>query len=252
MSVVAVIPARYGAMRFPGKPLAPIAGKPMIQHVADRARQAAGVTRVIVATDDERIREVVLAFGGEAVMTRGDHRCGTERVAEVARQVEAEIYVNVQGDEPMIEPAAIEAAIDAMYASASVSIATLAANIRQASELGDPNVVKVVINFDESALYFSRAPIPWVRDATLAGAVQHYRHIGLYAFRRDALLEYPTLPPGILERAEQLEQLRWIENGYPIGVVTGEFSSLSVDAPEDVAKVEEAMREREKGNAAGN
>ncbi len=132
----------------------------------------------------------------------------------------------------------------------TVSIATLAAPIRQAAELGDANVVKVASNFDENALYFSRAPIPWVRDAEMAGTVQHFRHIGLYAFRRDVLLEYPTLPPGVLERAEQLEQLRWLENGYAIRVVSGEFSSLSVDVPEDVAKVEAALGKRSGKDAA--
>lgn len=240
--ILAVIPARYGSVRFPGKPLVTIAGMPMIQHVVERVRRAPGVTRVIVATDDERILSAVESFGGEVVMTRTEHRCGTERVAEVAARVPADIYVNVQGDEPLIEPAAIEAAVSGIKSDAGMQISTLAAPLRQASALMDPNVVKVVANFNGDALYFSRAPIPWVREAAAGHTVHHLRHIGLYAFRRAALLEYPTLPPGELEAAEQLEQLRWLENGYAIGVVQCEYEALSVDVPEDVARVEKILQ----------
>ncbi len=241
MNVVAVIPARYGSTRFPGKALAPIAGKPMVQHVFERARAASQVSRVLVATDDERIMQAVAAFAGEAMMTRAEHRSGTERVAEVAAHVEAEIYVNVQGDEPLIEPAAIDALVAAIAEDESVKVATLCVPITAPSDIMDPNVVKVVVDFQGDALYFSRAPMPWVRDSKQVVASQHKKHLGLYAFRREALLEFPTLPPGELEKLEQLEQLRLLENGYKIRVVETEHNSIGVDVPADVARVEELL-----------
>lgn len=238
MKVVAVIPARYGATRFPGKPLAAIAGKPMVQHVFERVRQAKSVDRVLIATDDERILQAVAAFGGDALMTRPDHRSGTERMAEVAVQVPADVYVNVQGDEPLIEPASIDAAVEGLAADDSVNVSTICVPIREAADIMDPNVVKVVVDFQGDALYFSRAPIPWVRDEKLRVEAQHAKHLGLYVFRRDTLLEFPTLPPGQWERLEQLEQLRLLENGYKIRVVETESDTVSVDVPADVAKVE--------------
>jgi 3-deoxy-manno-octulosonate cytidylyltransferase (CMP-KDO synthetase) len=240
MKVVAVIPARYGSTRFPGKALAAIAGKPMVQHVFERARGAQRVSRVVIATDDERILQAVAGFGGEAMMTRGDHRSGTERVAEVAAHVEADVYVNVQGDEPLVEPAAIEALVAAMEEE-SVSVATLATPITEPGEIMDPNVVKVVTDFEGNALYFSRAPVPWVRDEKQSVGMQHRKHLGLYAYRRAALLEFPTLPPGELEKLEQLEQLRLLENGYKIRVVETEYNSVGVDVPADVARVEQLL-----------
>jgi 3-deoxy-manno-octulosonate cytidylyltransferase (CMP-KDO synthetase) len=244
LKTLAVIPARYESTRFPGKVLAPIAGKPMIQLVFERVREARSVSRVIVATDDERIVRAVEAFGGEAKLTRREHRCGTERVAEVAAHVPGEIYVNVQGDEPLIEPAAIDAAVEAVVEDADVAVATLNTPIRQVAEIMDPNVVKVVQDFQGDALYFSRAPIPWVRDEASRHAARHLKHIGLYVYRHAALLEYPTLPPGELERHERLEQLRWLENGYRIRVVETEYDAVSVDVPEDVERVEKILRER--------
>jgi 3-deoxy-manno-octulosonate cytidylyltransferase (CMP-KDO synthetase) len=240
MKVVAVIPARYGSTRFPGKALAAIAGKPMVQHVFERARGAQRVSRVVVATDDERILKAVAGFGGDPMMTRGDHRSGTERVAEVAAQVEAEVYVNVQGDEPLVEPAAIDALVAAMEEE-SVNVATLATPITEPCDIMDPNVVKVVTDFEGNALYFSRAPVPWVRDEKQAVGLQHRKHLGLYAYRRAALLEFPTLPPGELEKLEQLEQLRLLENGYSIRVVETEYNSIGVDVPADVARVEQLL-----------
>jgi 3-deoxy-manno-octulosonate cytidylyltransferase (CMP-KDO synthetase) len=240
--VVAVIPARYDSSRFPGKPLALIAGRPMIQHVVERAREAGRVSRVIVATDDERIRAAVASFGGEAVITRRDHRSGTERIAEVAARIPAEFYVNVQGDEPLISPGAIDAAVEEISSEADIQVATLCVPIVQPAEIMDPNVVKVVTDFDGNALYFSRAPVPWVRDAAEPVAARHFKHIGIYSFRRDALLEFPALPPGDLERLEQLEQLRWLENGYRIRVGECEYSGVAVDVPADVARVEEILR----------
>jgi 3-deoxy-manno-octulosonate cytidylyltransferase (CMP-KDO synthetase) len=242
--VFAVIPARYGSIRLPGKPLASIAGRPMIQHVVERARQAERVTRVLVATDDERIQKAVEEFGGEAVLTRRDHPNGTDRVAEVAAHFEAEIYVNIQGDEPLIDPGTIDAVVAEMLDDESIQLATPCTAIAQPNEIMDPNVVKVVRDFDGNSLYFSRAPIPWVRDERARGVAQHWKHIGLYGYRRDALLEYPTLPPGELERIEQLEQLRWLENGFHIRVVETDYDAVSVDVPADLLRVEKILQER--------
>jgi len=244
VKVLAVIPARHASSRFPGKPLAPIAGKPMIQHVVERVRQARLVSRVVVATDDPRIESAVTVFGGEAIATRRDHPTGTDRVAEVAAHVPAEIYVNVQGDEPLIDPDTIDALISAMVEDETVQIAGPCTAIDHANDIMDPNVTKVVRDFDGNALYFSRAPIPWVRDRNESVAARHWKHIGLYAFRRAALLDFPTLPPGELERLEQLEQLRWLENGYRIRIVETEYDAVSVDVPADVDRVERLIRER--------
>ncbi len=243
--ILAVIPARYASTRLPGKPLMPLAGKSMIQRVWERVREAASVSTVIVATDDQRIRDAVQAFGGEAVMTRSDHRSGTERVAEVAvARGDAEIIVNVQGDEPLIEPASIEAAVAAIQDDPEVTVATLAVPITKPADIMDPNIVKTVLDFDGNALYFSRAPIPWVRDRGGPVHAQHLKHLGLYVFRRAALLDFPTFPQGDLERIEQLEQLRWLENGYRIRVAETEHDSVSVDMPEDVTRVEQLLAAR--------
>ena len=241
-SVVVVIPARYGSSRLPGKPLVSLGGKPMIQRVYERAKLAQRADRVIVATDDERIVKAVQAFGGEARMTRPDHRTGTERVAEVAAHEGGDVFVNVQGDEPLLDPAAVDTAVGALLEEPQAGISTVATPIKLPADIMDPNVCKVVLDFDENALYFSRAPIPWVRDT--AGHVQarHLKHLGLYVFRRDALLEYPTLPQGELERVEQLEQLRWLENGWKIRVAEVEHDAVSVDVPEDVARVEKLLQ----------
>ncbi len=242
---LAIIPARYAATRLPGKPLVALAGKPMIERVWARVRLAKRISRVIVATDDERILQAVAGFGGEAVMTRAEHRSGTERVAEVAATAVHggdDIFVNVQGDEPLIEPAAIDAAVEAIESDEQVSIATLAVAITRPADIMDPNVVKVVLDFDDNALYFSRAPIPWVRDRNAPVHARHLKHLGLYSFRRAALLDFPTLPLGDLERIEQLEQLRWMENGYKIRVAETAHDSVSVDVPEDVTRVEQLLR----------
>ncbi len=245
MNTVAVIPARYGSTRLPGKPLISIGGKTMIERVWERARQAKLVSKVIVATDDERIASAVRSFGGEVALTRADHRSGTERVAEVAAaHAEAEILVNVQGDMPLIDPAAIDAAIEALREDESVNMATLAVPISNAAEIMDPNVVKTVVDFDGNALYFSRAPIPWVRDRGGPVHAKHLKHLGLYVFRREALLEFATFPQGDLERIEQLEQLRWLENGNRIRVAEIEQESVEVDTPEDVKRVEKMLASR--------
>ena len=242
--VVAVIPVRYGSTRLPGKPLVSLAGKPMIQRVYERAKLAQRVNQVIVATDDERIVKAVETFGGEARMTRPDHRTGTERVAEVAAHVEGDVFVNVQGDEPLLDPAAVDAAVNALLEDPPAAIATIATPVKTPADIMDPNVVKTVLDFDGNALYFSRAPIPWVRDTASKVHARHMKHLGLYVFQREALLEYPTLPQGELERIEQLEQLRWMENGWKIRVAEVEHDAVSVDVPEDVARVEKLLKEQ--------
>ena len=240
--IVIVIPARYGSTRLPGKPLIQFAGKPMVQHVYERARRARNASRVIVATDDERIMKAVEAFGGEARMTRHDHRTGTERIAEVAAHTQGDIFVNVQGDEPLLDPAAVDTAVTFLQEDPPAAISTVAVPIRKPADIMDPNVVKTVLDFDGNALYFSSAPIPWVRDTGAQVQARHLKHLGLYVFRRDALLEYPTLPQGELERLEQLEQLRWLENGWKVRVAEVEHDAVSVDVPDDVARVEELLR----------
>jgi 3-deoxy-manno-octulosonate cytidylyltransferase (CMP-KDO synthetase) len=240
-NIVVVIPARYGSSRLPGKPLVSLAGKPMIQRVYERAKLAQQPSRVIVATDDDRIVQAVQGFGGQARMTRPDHRTGTERVAEVAAHEPGDIFVNVQGDEPLLDPVAVDTAVRAILEEPQAAIATVATPIKTPGDIMDPNVCKVVLDFDENALYFSRAPIPWVRDTAGKTLARHLKHLGLYVFRRDALLEYPTLPQGELERIEQLEQLRWLENGWKIRVAEVERDAISVDVPDDVARVEKLL-----------
>jgi 3-deoxy-manno-octulosonate cytidylyltransferase (CMP-KDO synthetase) len=239
--IVIVIPARYGSTRLPGKPLLSLKGKPMIQRVFERAKQAKAAGRVIVATDDQRIVKAVEGFGGEARMTRTDHRTGTERIAEVAAHTEGDVFVNVQGDEPLLDPVAVDTAVNSLLEEPAAAIATVAVMIRTPGDIMDPNVVKTVVDFEDNAIYFSRAPIPWVRDNAAKTHARHLKHLGLYAFQRAALLEYPTLPQGELERIEQLEQLRWMENGWKIRVTEVEHDAVSVDVPEDVEKVESLL-----------
>jgi 3-deoxy-manno-octulosonate cytidylyltransferase (CMP-KDO synthetase) len=240
--VVVVIPSRYAATRLPGKPLVKLAGKPMVQRVYEQARLAQTVHRVLVATDDQRIIDAVQSFGGEARMTRSDHRTGTERIAEVAAHEPGDVFVNVQGDEPLIDPVAIDTAVAALLEDPPAQIATVATLIRHVPDIMDPNVVKTVLDFDSNALYFSRAPIPWVRDTQQKVHVKYWKHLGLYVFQRDALLEYPTLPQGELEKIEQLEQLRWLENGWRIRVAEVAHDAVSVDVPEDVTRVEKLLQ----------
>jgi 3-deoxy-manno-octulosonate cytidylyltransferase (CMP-KDO synthetase) len=240
--IVVVIPSRFAATRLPGKPLVNLAGKPMVQRVYEQAKLAQTVHRVLVATDDQRIVNSVLAFGGEVRMTRSDHRTGTERIAEVAAHEPGDVFVNVQGDEPLIDPAAIDTAVAALLEDPPAQIATVATPIRHVPDIMDPNIVKTVLDFDSNALYFSRAPIPWVRDTQQKIHVKYWKHLGLYVFQREALLEYPTFPQGELEKIEQLEQLRWLENGWKIRVAEVEHDAVSVDVPEDIARVEKLLQ----------
>lgn len=238
MSVLAILPARYGSTRFPGKPLVPIAGKPMIQHVFERTRAAKRVDAVVVATDDERIREACVAFGAEVEMTRGDHPTGTDRLAEVAARREHDVVVNVQGDEPLIEGFVIDAAVDALTRDDRAAMSTIV-HRAEAEAWDDPNRVKVVLDAAGFALYFSRAPIPFRRKDTGIAPLQH---VGLYVYRRDFLLEIVKLERSPAERAEELEQLRALENGHRIRAAEIEgWTSVPVDVPEDVPVVEAAL-----------
>src|SRR3954451_21401249 len=214
--ILGVIPARFASSRFPGKALASLAGKSMIQHVWERAQQSRYLQQnIIVATDDERIADVVRGFGGRVRMTRADHPSGTDRLAEVASSEPASLYVNIQGDEPLIDPEAIDAAILSMLGDESVSMGTLKRRIVDPTDIVNTNVVKVVTNLLNDAIYFSRCPIPYDRDGQSSVSL-YYKHIGLYVYRRDFLLHYPDLDVGPLEQSERLEQLRAIENGYRI------------------------------------
>jgi 3-deoxy-manno-octulosonate cytidylyltransferase (CMP-KDO synthetase) len=232
--ILGVIPARFASVRFPGKALATFAGKTILQHVYERASAARYLHRVIVATDDERIAGEARRFGAAVRMTRTDHRSGTDRAAEVASAESAELVVNIQGDEPLIDPLAIDAAVLAMLDDPSVPMGTLKRRIDNAEDLHNPNVVKVVTSLRGDALYFSRHPIPYVRQG---GEATHFKHIGLYVYRRAFLLSYPSLPVGPLEQAERLEQLRALENGYAIRVVETDYESMGVDTPEDLARL---------------
>jgi 3-deoxy-manno-octulosonate cytidylyltransferase (CMP-KDO synthetase) len=235
--ILGVIPARYASSRFPGKVLVSIAGKSMLQHVWERASMARYLTSIAIATDDQRVCDEARRFGAAVRMTRPDHLSGTDRVAEVASADPAEIVVNIQGDEPLIDPAAIDASILPITDDPSLVMATLKKKIEDPREVTDPNVVKVVTDRAGDAIYFSRSTIPYVRDREAASSTVHFKHIGLYVYRKDFLLGYSDLPVGPLERAERLEQLRALENGYSIRVVETEYESLGVDTPADLERV---------------
>jgi len=230
--ILGVIPARYASSRFPGKALVSIAGKTMLQHVWERASQARYLTEVVIATDDQRIYEAAAGFKARVKMTRSDHPSGTDRVAEVASASDARIVVNIQGDEPLIDPAAIDAAVLGILDQEDAPMGTLKKRIERDAEINDPNVVKVVTGSEDNAIYFSRSPIPYPREKCV-----YFKHVGLYVYRRDFLLAYPDLPVGPLETAEKLEQLRALENGFKIRVVETEYESMGVDTPEDWATV---------------
>ena len=240
MKITGIIPARYASTRFPGKPLHLIAGKPLIQHVVERCQQAKSLAEVIVATDDTRIWEVVQDFC-RVEMTRPEHPSGSDRIAEVAERCDCEAVINIQGDEPLIDPAVIDAVAGAL---AGAEMSTAATAIRRVEELDNPNVVKVVVNAAGRALYFSRRTIPYLREAASGSkseqlaAFAFLKHLGIYGYRRETLLRLVKYPVSPLENAEKLEQLRALENGIPIAVVQVNYDSVGVDAPEDVEWVE--------------
>lgn len=230
MEAIAVIPARFGSTRFPGKMLADRTGKPLIQHVYERARQAASISRVIIAADDARIADAVHAFGGECVMTRTDHPNGTSRIAEACRSLSAEIIVNVQGDEPELEPNLIDLAVANLLQHNDCPMGTVASPFAPGEDPTNPNIVKVVLDRRGRAMYFSRSLIPFDRDG--ASLLTPLKHVGLYVYRRDFLPVYVSLAEAPLERTEKLEQLRVLEHGHSIAVVVAEAHFHGIDTPE--------------------
>lgn len=247
---VAIIPARYKSTRFPGKPLADILGKPMIQHVWERATKADKIEKVIVATDNKRVYNVVKGFGGEAVLTSKNHLTGTDRIAEVVRGLpfNTDMIVNIQGDEPLIEPEMIDQVVEILIDDLNASIGTLCRKIEDIKEIMDPNIVKVVFDKEGFALYFSRLPIPYYREGQKARQEGretieegqdrvYYKHLGIYSYRRDVLLRLSSMRPTPLEKAERLEQLRALENGLRIKVGETDRDTIGVDTREDIERV---------------
>jgi 3-deoxy-manno-octulosonate cytidylyltransferase (CMP-KDO synthetase) len=242
VSAIAVIPARYESSRLPGKALADIAGKSMIEHVYRRTAAARSISAVIVATDDERIHRAVQAFGGESRMTSAAHQSGTDRIAEIVPTLSCTVVVNVQGDEPLIEPAMIDEAVAPFSDDASLMMSTLRRRIDDDADRINPNVTKVVVDRNDFALYFSRAPVPFTREGCRPAPA--WRHVGLYVYRRECLLRLAALPPTEMERAEALEQLRALEYGIRIKAVETRFDSIGVDTPEDLERVRVSFRAR--------
>ena len=239
MKIICVIPARYASTRLPGKPLKDICGKPMICRVYERAKLAKNISEVIVATDDERIFQAVEKNSGRAMMTRADHKTGTDRLAEVAEKFpDADVVINVQGDEPLIEPTLIEE-LARQFEDENLQMATVATALSDAAEMRNPNNVKVVIDKNNNALYFSRSLIPYPRNE---GKAKVFKHIGIYAYRRNFLLDYAKMQPTELEQAESLEQLRALENGYKIRVIKSDCKFVGVDTEEDLQLVNEIYK----------
>ncbi len=247
MRIVGIIPARYRSSRFPGKPLADILGKPMIRHVYERSEKTPLLDRLVVATDDDRIARVVRGFGGESVSTSPDHSSGTDRLAEASRHMglaDEDIVVNIQGDEPLVSPQMIQILAEAITRSAESDMATLAFGSTNRTDYENPNVVKVVVDSTGRALYFTRSPVPFCRENP-GRSVPFLKHLGFYAYRNSFLQTFTGLSPGRLEQTEKLEQLRALEHGYRIQVALSPCDTLSVDTPEDLAEVIEAVRKRE-------
>lgn len=241
---IGVIPARYASTRFPGKSLALLGGKPLIQHVIERVRLAKRLAGVVVATDNERIAAVARAIGADVAMTRVDHPSGTDRIAEAVQHRPAEIIVNIQGDEPFIEPALIDRLCDLMAKPGQWDMATAATPITRESERNEPSVVKVVWDHEGRALYFSRSLIPHIRDRDMSGDGLHYRHLGIYAYTRSFLLKMVAAPQAATEKAEKLEQLRALHLGARIAVVETKDYGIGVDTPDDLTYAESLLKQR--------
>ncbi len=235
MTALGVIPARWGSTRFEGKVLAKIAGKPMIQHVWERARQAESLDQVLIACDDPKILKAAQDFGAEAIMTSKHHASGTDRIAEAIQNIKSNIVVNIQADEPLINPQVIDDLVQVLEKDSTSVMATVIKVIKNKEDLNNPNVVKVVLDHEHNALYFSRSLIPYYREGK---EITFYKHLGIYAYRRDFLLTFTKLPKSKLENIEQLEQLRALEAGYKIKTVLTERDTIAVDTPEDLQKVE--------------
>jgi len=234
MKIIGIIPARYDSTRFPGKPLADINGKPMIRHVWESACKSKLLDRVIIAADDKRIYDSVISFGGEAVMTSKRHQSGTDRIAEAAKNIKCDLVVNIQGDEPFISYKNIDKAVRLLLDDIKLNVSTLAVKIEDKTEIKDPNNVKVVIDKNGNALYFSRSPIPYNRNNK---KVNYFKHIGLYVYRKSFLMKFVKMKQTLLEKAESLEQLRILENKEKIRVVITKIDSISVDTPADLYKI---------------
>lgn len=244
---IVVIPARYGSTRLPAKAIAEIEGKPLVQHVYDRARLSKLASDCLIATDDERIKQACEQYGSKVMMTSVDHKSGTDRMAEVAEKTDADVYINVQGDEPLVDPDAVDLLIKTMFDDPSIKMGTLKRPIDKYENFVTPNNARVVCDADDFALYFSRAAIPFLTREQFeeAGDARPvYKHIGIYSFRRKFLLEFASMPPSTLEKTERLEQLRALEAGVKIKALTTDYESISVETPEDLERVRALFAER--------
>ncbi len=242
MKIVSFIPSRFGSTRFPGKPLALISGKPMIQHAYECATACKDVSEVYITTDDQRIFDRAQEFGGKAIMTKEQHPSGTDRIAEAAKQLHLkknDLIVNIQGDQPIFNPSVISQMIAPLIDDKNIQMGTLKYKITSKDEITNSNIVKVVTDSNDFALYFSRSAIPFFRDSINSGT--YYKHLGFYAYRLNALIEFSNMPIGNLEAAEKLEQLRALENGFKIKVVETPHDSIEVDTPEDIKKIEDSL-----------
>jgi len=242
MDVIGIIPARYSSTRFPGKVLADILGKPMIQHVWERAKQAVVLEDLIIACDDERVARVAEEFGARVALTAKGHTSGTDRICEVINPLDVKIVVNIQGDEPLIHPTMIDAVAQALLDDSSISMATVMKTIEDPEVINDPSIVKVVIDKNNFALYFSRSPIPFHAKESEIKSPLYFKHIGLYSYTKDFLFIYKNLPVSRLERVESLEQLRVLEEGFRIKVIETKYDSIGVDTPQDLEKVKEYLK----------
>jgi 3-deoxy-manno-octulosonate cytidylyltransferase (CMP-KDO synthetase) len=242
--VIGVIPARYSSTRFEGKVLADICGKPMLQHVWERAKQALLLDELIIACDDERVAAVAKEFGASVVMTAKQHVCGTDRIAEVVNPLECKVVVNIQGDEPLLHPTMIDSVVRVLLDDPGLSMATLIKRIEDPAAIADPHVVKVVVDKNNFAMYFSRAPVPFIAHSSDVKAPSYYKHIGLYGYTKDFLFTFKNLKPSNLERIEKLEQLRVLEEGYKIKVIETKYDTIGVDTPEDLTKLKDYLQEQ--------
>lgn len=242
MDVIGVIPARYSSTRFAGKVLADISGKPMLEHVWERAKKSLLLDDLIIACDEEKVAERAREFGAKVIMTSKGHTCGTDRIAEVVNPLDVKVIINIQADEPLIHPTMIDSVAQALLGNKSISMATLMKKIEALDLINDPNVVKVVVDKNNFALYFSRQAIPFKAVNSEVDSPSYYKHIGLYGYTKDFLFIYKNLAPSNLERIEKLEQLRVLEEGYRIKVIETKYDTIGVDTPEDLAKVEEYLK----------
>lgn len=245
MNVIGVIPARYSSTRFEGKVIADIMGKPMIQHVWEKAKQAKTLDDVLIACDDQRVADIARGFGAKAVLTAKGHACGSDRIIEIINPLDVKIVINIQADEPLIHPFMIDSLAQALVGSPEISMATLMKKIEDVNQIDDLNVVKVITDKNGFAMYFSRLAIPCRAKNSQVKEVVYYKHIGLYGYTKDFLFTYKNLPVSRLERIEQLEQLRVLEEGYKIKVIETKYETIGVDTPEDLEKVKNYLLRRQ-------